>query len=158
MLLHPGSFTSGPFESNFSRSGYYCSSQTHVDDDGCSRRRMFALLQPLPYQGMCANSLKQMETRRGRNEERGKVQPILCSTNDAGFGRWIVFPASWECKPQQGREKLGSRQRPDQRCPPMLTSACRLHLSKWIMLLFAVLVESWTAQDETDSFCISRQM
>lgn len=57
--------------------------------------------------------LKEWGTRKAQ------VQLILCSSNDACFGKWIVFPASWECNSQQGRENLGSGR--DQRCPPMLT-------------------------------------
>lgn len=98
---------------SFSRSGYYCSSQTHMDDDGCIRRRMFVLLQSLPYQVMTANSLKQMETRRRvwlPEEEWGTQKHKFNSERRQALERWTVFFLRGRgCNPQQGKGEAGVR-------------------------------------------------
>lgn len=80
-----------------------------MDDDGCTRRRMFVLLQPLPYQVMSANSFKtkwKPEDVSGGLQDWGtrKVQLILCSLQRRrALEGGLCFPASRECKSQQGK-------------------------------------------------------
>lgn len=104
------------FQPKFSRSGYYCKSQTHMDDDGCIRRRMFVLLQPLAYQVIGVNSLKQMETRRHVCLPKGMRNTESSSSNNFVFlqrlsaleGRYcfLIFSAG------KGEARVGTEARP----------------------------------------------
>lgn len=100
MLLHPSSLTSRSSESNLSKSGYYCSSQTHMDNDRCIWRRMFVFHQPLPYQVTSTNSLKQMETRRDVWLPKGmRNAESTSSTNFVFFQRRMLWKVdSVSCK------------------------------------------------------------
>ena len=99
-----------------------------MDDDGCTRRRMFVLLQPLPYQVMSANSLKtkwKPEDVSGGLQDWGtrKVQLILCSCNDAGLWKVdCVSPRAESVNLSRGRERAGVRPK------DVLWCSLRLHL------------------------------
>lgn len=129
ILRHPGSFTSVPSSQSFPGADIIAEVKHIWTMTDVFRRQMFVLLQPLPYQHMSPNSLKQMWTRRRvwllMERRTRRVQIIWCSCDNWSLLRFPgMFP---KCFSQQERESLGSGQRWYQRCPPKLKESCRVY-------------------------------
>ena len=95
---------------------------------------MFVRRQPLPYQVMSSNSLKQMETRRDvwrpeamRNAEKSSSSTDLVLRRRRGL--WKVDRVSCERREQlsTGKGQAGVRTEDRRRRPPALTSESSLH-------------------------------